>query len=83
MPPDEKLERSQPSQRWGLRYSTVEGYVCLMQIAGGGRLRLGCGERDWWSRRVGGVGWEAYPSAIGQTYETKEKAEEVIANLNR
>jgi hypothetical protein len=59
----------------------VEGFVCLMQISGGGRVRLGREGRMWWSRRPNGVAWEAFPSSEGQTYATKEAAEEVIANL--
>jgi hypothetical protein len=69
------------AQRWGLRYSTVEGVVCLLQIAGGGRVRLGCGHREWWARPPRNVAWEAFPSHTGQTYETRADAEEVIANL--
>jgi hypothetical protein len=69
-------------QRWGLRYSTVEGVVCLMQIAGGGRLRVRCNGREYWSRRPSGAAWEAYPAATGETFASKEQAEQVIANLS-
>jgi hypothetical protein len=54
-----------------------------MQIAGGGRIRLRCGAREWWSRPQRAVAWEAYLSDVGQTYDSKELAEEVIANLTR
>lgn len=82
MPPDE-LGEGLTSIRWGLRYSTVEGVVCLMQIAGGGRLRLRRGSREWWSRSPRNVAWEAFPSDAGQTFATRVEAEEVIANLTR
>ena len=60
---------------------TREGVVCLMQIAGGGRLRLKSGEREWWSKPPHDAAWEAYQTSIGQTCDSKEAAEEVIANL--
>ena len=67
----------------GCAWMEDEAVVCLLQIAGGGRLLLGCGGRKWWSRRPPNAAWEAFPSAVGQTYETKEEAESVIANLIR
>lgn len=82
MPPDE-IAKNLRARRWGLRYSSVEGVVCLIQIAGGGRLRLKCGGREWWSRPPSGARWEPYRAFLGQTYETREDAEEVIANLTR
>lgn len=82
MPPGE-LETSFSSLRWGLRYSAVEGFVCLEQIAGGGRVLLRTGAREWWCKSPSGVAWEAFPTATGQTYGTREEAEQVIANLRR
>ena len=69
------------TQRWGLRFPTAEGFVCLVQIAGGGRVLLSCEGRKWWSRPPGGVTWEAFQTEAGQTYETRKAAEQTITNL--
>lgn len=82
MPPRD-LGLSLDAQRWGLRCSTVEGDVWLMQLSGGGRLRLRCGEREWWARPPLGVTWEVAPSSSGQTYPTRESAVAVAERLSR
>lgn len=81
VPPDEPSLPPSPV-RWGLKCSTADGEICLMQIAGGGRLRLLCEGRAYWSQRPRGVVWEAYPTTQGETFATKEAAEKVIANLS-
>jgi hypothetical protein len=55
----------------------------LVQIAGGGRIRLEEAKsgRTWWTRPPSGVAWEVYVADRGQRYRTQEEAEQVAVNL--
>jgi hypothetical protein len=60
---------------FGLRW----GSIVLMQIAGGGRIRLACEGRDWWSKHAPLGRPEVFETEHGHYYPTRAEAEEVAA----
>lgn len=67
---------------YGLRFKRLDGvFVSLLQIAGGGRIKLSDGARVWWSRPPPGVTWEAYPATKGHVCDTQAAAKETAKNL--
>lgn len=61
---------------FGLRWGTVN----LQQISGGGRVLLRCDGREWWGKAPAGLP-EVFETDEGQTYKTREDAEQVARNF--
>ncbi len=67
---------------YGLRFKRPnETFVFLLQIGGGGRLKLSDGIRVWWSDPPSGVTWESYEATEGHLVESKAGATKTAANL--
>lgn len=66
---------------FGFRYIDADKEVRLMQISGGGRLRVSDGQRDWWTKSKTTIPWEIYETDIGHTFDDRATAEMVLRNL--
>lgn len=76
-------ERLMMKLRYGLRYYAEHNEVRLLQIAGGGRIMLESAGKEWWTSPPKGADWQVYIADAGQTYDTREMAEQVARNLVR
>ena len=72
--------RDRPT-RFGLRFWDGDIPVILVQIAGGGRIKLRRGSSDFWGRLPKDATWEVFGSDEGQTYPTVLEAQAVAKNL--
>jgi hypothetical protein len=66
---------------YGLRYIKDGRTITLVQIGGGGRLRLQSGGKRWWSKRLPGVVWEVYETKDDSGFATRDLAEDVARNI--
>lgn len=68
--------------KYGLRFRRPDStYVILLQIAGGGRIRLTNGARTWWARRPLRVSWEVFETTKGHQFVSAERASEAARDL--
>lgn len=71
-------------ERYGLRFHDGKNTITLMQISGGGRIRVSGGGRDWWTSPNITREWEVYADAeVGQTYGNLRLAQQVAINLTK
>jgi hypothetical protein len=75
-------ERAGAPAKYGLRCFNRGREIVLMQIGGGGRLRLRCLGREWWEHPCFD-NWDVYPALVGERYPSEEMARSVAANLVR
>lgn len=66
---------------FGLRYTDGDDQMHLVQISGGGRLRVSNGRKKWWISGSATIPWEVYETEIGHTFKTRADAEMVLRNL--
>lgn len=60
-----------------------DSVITLVQIAGGGRLRVTDGARTWWTKPPSHTTWEVFDADDSGAFQSKERAQEAAQNLTK
>ncbi len=73
---------AQEGHSYGLRCVLNGHDARLLQIGGGGRVRVEVSRVERWCKPPA-VAWSVYETEYGQTYPSRELAEQAAKNLSR